>query len=414
MDAKLVERLREEMKYELARTSPPESFPPFPDIPGGRYNSEEFYDLEMTHLWPKVWKYAGRAEELPDEGSYLLCDWFPAQILLIRGDDGQVRAFYNSCRHRGAPVVRGSCGTQRRFRCQYHSWCYDTRGTLVSVPDERDFVELRRSERSLVEIRCEIFDGWIFINEDLDAQPLLDFLGPVAREMAQFKGDNMRVLHRRSITIPCNWKVTIEAFLEINHYQHIHKRDGFIGFDARAATMGLLPGGNSRMVVPLTEDAAKRANMKDVWDWNANARPGMTDIDGVHPIVRSTSVSYLIFPNTAPLVSPHGFPFLFAVPVDRKTTRLEIIHYVPDWGDGEPPQEWIKQLAGFARTIDEDVKNMEPMQRSLDSPGLTGIPISYQERRIWHLHETIDQVIGIDRIPERLRVAQLLQPHIER
>ena len=106
-------------------------------------------------------------------------------------------------------------------------------------------------------------------------------------------------------------------------------------------------------------------------------------------------------------------PFLLCWPIDKGTTRFDIIHYAPDWGDGEPPEIWKAILAGFDTIIEEDTRNLAPMQRSLDSPGISGIPLNYQERRIWHVHETIDRTIGPERIPEELRVPQLLGPYTE-
>ena len=184
MKQELMDRIREDMRYEFARPGPPEGFPAFPDIPTGRHTSQAFYELEQAHVWPNVWVLAGRENEIPHPGDYLLFDKLGVPLLVIRGRDGVVRCFFNTCRHRGAPVVREAQGNADRLRCQYHSWTYDTAGNLISVPDERDFVDLRRDERALNQVRCEIFGGWIFINQDPDAMPLLEWLGPVAGQLA--------------------------------------------------------------------------------------------------------------------------------------------------------------------------------------------------------------------------------------
>ena len=110
------------------------------DLPLARYTDPEFFALEREHLWKKVWTIAGHTSELPAAGSYKTIDVVGAPIVVVRGEDGEVRAFFNSCRHRGAPVVREPCGTERRLRCQFHSWSYDLKGQLVAVPDQRDFV----------------------------------------------------------------------------------------------------------------------------------------------------------------------------------------------------------------------------------------------------------------------------------
>ena len=137
---------------------------------------------------------AGRAEDIPGRGDYITFDDLGVPIVIVRGADGEIRAFYNTCQHRGAPVVRDASRHRRTLRCQYHSWTYDiTDGTLIHVPDERDFVGLCRGRaRPACELRCEVWDGWIFVNQDPDAAPLHDWFGPVARSADEFQGDRLR------------------------------------------------------------------------------------------------------------------------------------------------------------------------------------------------------------------------------
>ena len=91
MDTALIERLREEMRYEFARTAPPEGFPAFHDIPAERYTSQEFYELEREHLWPRAWVLAGRSEEVAEPGDYRTFDDLGVPVLLVRGKDGRSR-----------------------------------------------------------------------------------------------------------------------------------------------------------------------------------------------------------------------------------------------------------------------------------------------------------------------------------
>ena len=107
MQAPLDDRIFRELRYERDRVEPPAGFPPLPEIPGGRYTRKDFFELEIEHVFRKSWLLAGHVEELPLPGSYKQFDKLPgAPILLVRGLDEQIRAFYNTCRHRGAPVVK--------------------------------------------------------------------------------------------------------------------------------------------------------------------------------------------------------------------------------------------------------------------------------------------------------------------
>ena len=80
--------------------------------------------------------------------------------------------------------------------------------------------------------------------------PLIEWLGPIARQMAQFQGENLRLFEKDSLIISCNWKVTVEAFQEVYHFKHIHQKEGVTSLDQRGATMGLFPNGHSRMITP--------------------------------------------------------------------------------------------------------------------------------------------------------------------
>ncbi|HCV00129.1 MAG: hypothetical protein CL897_04240 [Dehalococcoidia bacterium] len=447
MQEALIERLKQEIRYEFAREGPPEGFPKFPDIPAGRYRSHEFYDLEMKHFWPRTWLYATREEELPEPGFYQIWDHLGIQVVLVRGEDSAVHAFLNSCVH-GSPLLDvpddsdlfhwkefDSAGNNlqyqqefpRRklpdgvFRCPEEGHLYDfTTGRFIGdkagIPDEK---------RSISELRCESWDGWIFINRDPDAEPLLDWLHPLPEQMSMFQGAKLRMIDKRWTIIPCNWKVTVEAFQEVYHFKHIHQKAGVSGLDQRGATMGVLPNGHSRMITPLSKRAAEMTGMDNQLDWRVDldrksfgaSMEGMAEISTVNGMTRCTSTAFSAFPNLITPVSATGMPFLLAWPLDVGTTRFEWITFCVDWGDAPSPvtsEIWQQRLNGFDIVMEEDTRNMAPMQKSLNSPGLVGMPVSYQERRIWNCAEQLDRMIGPERLPEDLRVPQLLGPYVER
>ena len=417
MTPDLVNRLTQQMQYEFDRTAPPDGFPKFHDIPVQRFTSDEFWELEQKYLWPRSWVIAGRSEDIPNVGDFFTFDDLGVPILLIRGKDLQVRAFYNTCQHRGAPVVRESSGTSKLLRCQYHSWSYDIdSGQLVSVPDERDFVDLDKTERCLPTISCAVWDNWIFVNQDTNAISLAEHIGSIADEMSEFQGQSLRTVAKQSEIVPCNWKVTAEAFLEVYHFRHIHSRNGESLLDNRGATMGLLPNGCSRMVTPFSKTSYTALGMNNWDDYKHVVPPGFTDIETVNDMVRCTSTAYGIFPNLITPVAAYGFPFITFWPIDKQSTRIDWTHYAPiDFDPREGlPANWQARLDNFALIMQEDFWNMAPMQKSLESPAMRGMPINYQERRIWNFHEEVDRLIGIERIPEKLRVEQLLAPYIER
>jgi hypothetical protein len=124
----------------------------------------------------------------------------------------------------------------------------------------------------------------------------------------------------------------------------------------------------------------------------------------------SLNPAHGIFPNLITPLDARGFPFLVFWPEAIDATRLDIIWFVPDWGDGELPGKelWDRRLARFDVVMDEDYKNLEPIQRSMEAAAHGGQALNYQERRIWHVHAWIDKVIGAERVPAALRVPDLL------
>lgn len=415
MDATLIEQIQADMRYEFERTAPPDGFPKFPDIPTARHIDPAFHDLEQKHLWPKTWVMAGRAEDIPNPGDYFVFKDLGVPLLIVRGTDGQIRCFYNTCQHRGAPVVREDRGSSRRLRCQYHSWTYEIDGgTLVALPDERDFVDLDWEERCLPRASCDTFGGFIFVNRDLDAEPLLTWLGAAAEMFKPFDCENLREVFRESVIVPCNWKVTAEAFLEVYHFRHIHSHGGVSILDNQGAAMGLYPNGHSRMITPYSKQHCERNAMAGWDDWRPVDHGAFATIDGVPDMVSCTSTAVSLFPNAIVPLGTFGFPINLFWPIDHRTTRLDWIYYAPkDWDGDELPERWQTRRGQYNQIMDEDMANMAPIQESMESPALTGIPINYQERRIWHLHEQIDEVIGAENIAPEHRVDRLLAPYIE-
>ena len=406
MDAAFNALYAERSEYERGRTGPPDDFPKLPGIPLGRYTDREFYALEREHLWRKTWLYAGHLSELPRAGSYKLCDIAGAPILLVRGDDDVVRAFYNTCRHRGAPVVRGACGEARMLVCQYHSWGYDLCGNLARVPDERDFVGLQREELGLPSVRCERWSDWIFVNLDHDAMPLLEWLHPIPTVLADLAAAPLRLYHQQSEVIGCNWKILAEGFLEVYHARTIHSQTVAKSLDGRGAVMMLFDHGHQNMITPLQAETLTEGRPD---------RQTLPAFDGATDLYFTTNPAHGIFPHVITPLDARGFPFLVFWPEAIDRTRLDIVWFAPEWeGDVHPQADvWDRRLAGFDIVMGEDYANLAPIQRSMEHAAHGAQVVNYQERRIWHVHAWIDKVIGPERIPDHLRVHDLLADWVE-
>ncbi|MGI9322861.1 MAG: aromatic ring-hydroxylating oxygenase subunit alpha [Pseudomonadales bacterium] len=399
MDAATSNYVKAQIDAEFARfldSRPPEDFEPFPDIPAGRYIDDEFFDLEQQHVWSKAWLLAGHADELPDAGSYKLWESSGTPILIVRGKDDKVRAFYNTCSHRGGPLVRQETGKEKLFVCKYHCWAYNLDGQLNHIPDEHEFIAIDKSKLGLKPIRCERFGNWIYVNRDPDAMPLTEYLGPLQKELADFQPDKLRFVTRYHYDLRCNWKITMDAFQEVYHLKHIHPQTVDKNLDHRGATMALFPNGSSRMIVPARTGATQFAVAPSTCELDADER---------YEIVRSGSMSYNMFPNTTTPINALAFPYLQFWPLSKTDTRFEVTWFTREDNADPDSEYWREKIAGFNVILDEDNENLPWIQRSIESGALSGVPLSYQERRIYHFHEYLDQVIGRDKIPAHLQVA---------
>lgn len=400
-----IANLEQRMAWEQDRSSPPPGFPALPPLPPGRYTSAEFFELERAHLWSKVWLYAGHVAQLPEPGSWLLLDIPGAPIFVVRGRDDEIRAFYNVCSHRGAPLVREPAGQANHLRCTYHHWTYDTAGELVAVMDERDFPEpFDKTCLGLKSVRCERWGGWIFVNEDPDATPLLEWLGALVDDFGQFDIDRLRPAAWKSYEVECNWKLTMDAFLEVYHVKGIHPTTVGAQLDHRGAVMSLLPNGHTRMTCPTRKPSSSTPD--------PDSPTAMQPIPS-GKIASTHHVSHNVFPNVITPTGAAARQFLMFWPLSPTRTRVDVVHFGLDWGDGDRPADWDGFLRFWDVVMDEDLQFLEWQQRAVLSPGFVGYRLSYMERRIYYAHESIDTTIGIDRIPAHLRAERMLDDYVE-
>ncbi len=394
-----IEKLYRLMEFEAARTSPPVGFPALPDIPAGRYTDPAFFELEQTHIWQKSWLFAAHIDELPLPGSYRRWDNAGQPVVIVHGDDGVIRAFYNTCRHRGAPVVTEESGRRARLTCKYHGWTYTHQGDLVSVRDPEDFSDLDMSCRGLIGIRCEMFGNLIFLNFDKNAPSLLEWLGPIADEWTEFQFDKCRLAARHSFVLDCNWKIAMEANTEVYHVKSIHPTTVAPVLDDRRNVNTLYPNGHGRMVAP--RPAGKNSAM------SLPASPN--EIDTVGEIARTCTQSYGIFPNWVSPLNHLVLPPLLFWPLGIDKCLFETWTMAPDWGDNPAPDIWTEnQGEQLVKVLQEDTEFGKQIQRSVESWGFTGVPLSYQEARIYHWNQAADRMIGVNNIPETLSVEQVI------
>ncbi|NKB35749.1 MAG: Rieske 2Fe-2S domain-containing protein [Gammaproteobacteria bacterium] len=192
-----------------------------------RYYSETFFEQEREKIFKHCWLNIGREEEIPEPGDYIVreLEICKTSVLVVRGKDGQIRAFHNMCSHRANPVAwdeRGHCPGV--FVCRFHAWSYDTEGKLVSITDKDRFFDVKKEENGLTPISLDSWSGFIFIN--LQAEPeqsLAEFLSPADEAMKGYPFDKLSYTYFYKIKEKVNWKLLQEAQQEGWHLPYLHK-----------------------------------------------------------------------------------------------------------------------------------------------------------------------------------------------
>ena len=242
-------------------------------LPADCYTSESFYRREVETIFLKVWNFVGREDRVPEPGDYAAFEFAGVPVVIARGRDGGVRAFANSCRHRGAKVMEGE-GNCRAFVCPYHAWTYAIDdGRLIGAMEMDETAGFDRKDFGLVELRLETWAGFLFLCFDREAAPLSDWLGDLPEVLASYGLDAMATTRRAEYDLACNWKIYVENAMESYHVPTVHrqtiqkqKRDHnppipaageYCGlFTRHAGSRALLPGARGFPHIPTLEGNA--------------------------------------------------------------------------------------------------------------------------------------------------------------
>ncbi len=190
-------------------------------IPTSRYTSRAWQDLEEKRLWTRVWQIACTVDCIPNAGDYWEYEIGPISLFVLRDEEGILRAFQNVCPHRGTSLVKGTgCGLSE-VRCPYHHWRYDLKGHLCGT-DQNDVLAGRPGPMSLVPVSVDTWGGFVFVNPDADCEPLADFLEVLPDELAWVGMGDFTCTDFLTLSVPCNWKVAVDAFIETYHLHAVH------------------------------------------------------------------------------------------------------------------------------------------------------------------------------------------------
>jgi choline monooxygenase len=344
------------------------------------YTDPAILDLEQRRIFQRTWQLVGTTDKVAQPGCFFTCEVAGEPVVVVRGDDGSLRAMSNVCRHRGGAVAEGT-GCTRNFRCHYHGWTYTLEGQLIGTPDVGGMEFFDRSAMPLPPLRVDTWEQFVFVNLDLQAPPLVTFLEDIPQQVAGWNPHEMGFALRKDYVIACNWKVYVDNYLEGYHIpvahpslmqeiDYAHYRTECYRFSSRqfaplrpAAAPGTA-GAGTRMYVPQggVEDAYF------VW----------------------------IFPNLMLNIYPDNIQTNLILPLghDRTLTVFE-------WFARDPHtpavQARIAQAAQFADQVQaEDVHLCETVQKGLRSAFYDrGRYAPKRENGVHHFHSLLQEFLGL-------------------
>ena len=405
MDRQTIEHYKHRIESEFARSlrkEPPADCPVLPRVPMARFTDPRFYELEQKHIFEKQWLYAAMSSQLPEPGDYMLWEEAQVPILLVRGNDGNVRAFYNSCRHRGGSLVSSPSGNTLRFSCRFHAWTYDLDGKLLFVPEQYEFPSLDKSCHSLRELRCESFGNLIFVNRDPNAISLKKYIGKLADELDHFDFHKRLYIKTLYWDLDCNWKIALDAFCESYHILRTHAETVAPMMESRAGVIKMWEGGHSYMITPF------RRGGQVFYDRGGTGDPR-------HEITRNENQSATLFPNVELFLMEESMALLNFWPRGVDKTRFEgVIITLGDELTEERKRQADELGDQLSVVLPEDISNMGAVQQSAKLGMLESATLGCLERRLYQFNEEIDRKIGPENIPVELRVEPVMGPYLER
>ncbi|OBI75670.1 SRPBCC family protein [Mycobacterium sp. E740] len=405
-------------------------------VPAERYHSPGFAQLEIERMWPRVWQLACTVDHVAEPGDYFEYRCGPYSVLVVRGDDGTLRAFQNVCRHRGNSLCTGSGAGLRELRCGYHGWTWNLAGALRRVPNRKGFGELHMADFPLVPVAVDVWERLVFVNLDTGAMPLLDYLEAVPQDAAWCRLGEFRCYATMTIEVDANWKTIADGYSETYHIQTLHPElhrcmddvyapqriwghtgkseqvygvpspllrdppsDGEV-WDAYVTTQGALMGVEEG--TPLPQERAPGASVADVIAERTRAFAASRGVDlgwaGTDEVMRLHQ--YNVFPNMTLLMNADHLTVMTSHP-GPDPNRGELMMLL--WTRMAPGSPRIKPVdvrmtaeeAHPGLVLTQDISVLAGLQRGLRQPGFTHLTLSNEERRVINMHRNLERYLDL-------------------
>jgi choline monooxygenase len=331
-----------------------------------RYFSAETFEEEKKRIFSSSWQVVGHVHQVANPGDYFTFDLIGEPLLVVRGDDGLLRCFYNVCRHRAGNPASG-CGNRRIFRCGYHGWTYRLDGALLVTPEFDGVEHFDPQEFGLVPVQLAEWFNLVFVNLDPEAPPLAEHLGELPAQAERFNFQRMKFFERRTYDMKCNWKTYIDNYLEGYHLPSVH------------------PILNRELNYGSYRVEAYPQHVRQ-WSPIRGAQPGDSAPRRYQEAHENLSADYFwVFPNWMLNCYPDNVSLNIILPLEPERTLAIFEWYLPEEDLGS---EAARKSVQFSDEIQmEDIAICEVVQKNLRSRSYhTGRYSVKQERGVHAFH----------------------------
>lgn len=341
-------------------------------LPPGIYHDQQVHDLEIERLFRQDWICIGRHAEIPNPGDYITRDIIDSPVFVIRQRDGSVKAFANVCLHRAARLLDGS-GHVSRISCPYHSWTYEADGKLIGAPFMNETPGFELSSFRLKEMRCESWEGFIYVSLSADAQSLEEALTGLTELVGDFRMGDYVTVYEHVESWDANWKCLVENFMDSYHIHRVHK-ESFARYGSSEDLTKLFPGDDAYTYHVVQENEDRHS----VYAHSENSWLKGDD--------RYKTYLINIFPSHVIQLQPDLLWYLSILPDGVGRLKIRWAVSIPaEILDSAPNREVEidKQMSLIHQVNAEDKSIVSNVSRTTASPHAERGPLSYLERNLW-------------------------------
>lgn len=420
-------------------------------VPTRWYTDPELHKAEVEKIWKRKWQMACRVDHVREIGDTYVYNVAELSFVIVRASKDEIKGYWNSCLHRGVPL-RPCAGRVDRLQCPFHGFTWGLDGKSLLIPHAEEFPQIDQATFSLPEVKVSVWQGFVFINPDLNAGPLEEYVGKLDSELSLVPFTNRQLSMHVTKVFPANWKAVQEAFMESFHVLTTHpqfavnmgERCTSFGADGNVSR-GILTIGQTNDYVRSTPDEQQiyRA-MQEFWDDETDlgefALPeGVTAREAIikrsrdlmRPIIgpKADEVSdmeacelfyYTVFPNFFPFGvfgQPMMYRFLpYGSTPDKSLMEVWMLLPLPDgvepdepvkpiWLDEDQEFSTVEALGSFGAFISQDSSNLGSIMTGLRNNQLGFVTFARKyESKIRHFYALYEKALDLSAAEEVDRV----------